>query len=63
MSYRPRDVELDPLEGRDFDADNRRDAPLFSSARLRKFVFFIHFFDVLGYWNSISIPLAIHKYY
>lgn len=34
MSYHPRPVGLDPLERRDSDTDNRRDALLFSATGL-----------------------------
>lgn len=34
MSYHPRAVGLDPLERRDSDTDNRRDALLFSATGL-----------------------------
>lgn len=43
MSYHPRAVGLDPLERRDSDTDNRRDALLFSATGLGDSFIFVSF--------------------
>lgn len=67
MSYHPRAVGLDPLERRDSDADNRRDALLFSTTELGSvFFFFFILLRLLVRLLSIRLsysskPVIFHK--